>query len=74
IQESLAKFRSKGLVGDEDFTRYNSVLETTRTKLAQVMEAETAEGRVRIEQAQAAQRAAAASKTFIDSLEEQVSA
>lgn len=74
IQESLAKFRGKGLVGDEDFTRYNSVLETTRAKLAQVMESETAEGRARIEQVQAAQRAAAAGKTFIDSLEEQVTA
>ncbi|EPS0554867.1 phage tail tape measure protein [Enterobacter roggenkampii] len=74
IQESLAKFRGKGLVGDEDFTRYNSVLETTRAKLAQVMESETAEGRARIEQAQAAQRAASAGKTFIDSLEEQVTA
>ena len=74
IQESLAKFRGKGLVGDEDFTRYNSVLETTRAKLGQVMESETAEGRARIEQAQAAQRAAAAGKTFIDSLEEQVTA
>lgn len=74
IQESLAKFRGKGLVGDEDFTRYNSVLETTRAKLAQVMESETAEGRARIELAQAAQRAAAAGKTFIDSLEEQVTA
>ncbi|MDM6889668.1 phage tail tape measure protein [Enterobacter cloacae] len=74
IQESLAKFRGKGLVGDEDFTRYNSVLETTRAKLAQVMESETAEGRARIEQAQAAQRAATAGKTFIDSLEEQVTA
>ncbi|MGQ5713284.1 phage tail tape measure protein [Enterobacter cloacae] len=74
IQESLAKFRGKGLVGDEDFTRYNSVLETTRAKLAQVMESETAEGRARIEQTQAAQRAAAAGKTFIDSLEEQVTA
>lgn len=74
IQDSLAKFRGKGLVGDEDFTRYNSVLETTRAKLAQVMESETAEGRARIEQVQAAQRAAAAGKTFIDSLEEQVTA
>ncbi|WP_449568575.1 phage tail tape measure protein [Lelliottia nimipressuralis] len=74
IQESLAKYRGKGLVDDEDFTRYNSVLETTRTKLAQVMEAETAEGRARIEQAQAAQRAAAAGKTFITSLEEQTAA
>lgn len=74
IQESLVKFRGKGLVGDEDFTRYNSVLETTRAKLAQVMESETAEGRARIEQAQAAQRTAAAGKTFIDSLEEQVTA
>lgn len=72
IQGSLAKFRGKGLVGDEDFTRYNSVLETTRAKLAQVMESETAEGRARIEQTQAAQRAVAAGKTFIDSLEEQV--
>ncbi|WP_436907897.1 phage tail tape measure protein [Enterobacter kobei] len=74
IQGSLAKFRGKGLVGDEDFTHYNSVLETTRAKLAQVMESETAEGRARIEQAQAAQRAVAAGKTFIDSLEEQVTA
>lgn len=74
IQESLAKFRGKGLVGDEDFTRYNSVLETTRAKLAQVMESETAEGRARIEQVQAAQRATAAGKTFIDLLEEQVTA
>ena len=74
IQESLSKFRNKGLVGDEDFTRYNSVLETTRAKLAQVMESETAEGRARIEQAQAAQRAAAAGKNFIDSLEDQVAA
>lgn len=61
-------------MGDEDFTRYNSVLETTRAKLAQVMESETAEGRARIEQAQAAQRAAAAGKNFIDSLEDQVAA
>ena len=74
IQESLVKFRGKGLVGDEDFTRYNSVLETTRAKLAQVMESETAEGRARIEQIQAAQRAAAAGRSFIDSLEEQVTA
>ncbi|HGH4666595.1 TPA: phage tail tape measure protein [Enterobacter cloacae] len=74
IQESLAKFRGKGLVGDEDFTRYNSVLETTRAKLALVMESETAEGRARIEQVQAAQRATAAGKTFIDLLEEQVTA
>lgn len=74
IQESLSKFRGKGLVDDEDFTRYNSVLETTRAKLAQVMESETAEGRARLEQAQAAQRAAASAKTFISSLEEQTAA
>lgn len=74
IQESLSKFRGKGLVDDEDFTRYNSVLETTRDKLAQVMESETAEGRARLEQAQAAQRAAASAKTFISSLEDQTAA
>lgn len=74
IQESLSKFRGKGLLGDEDFTRYNSVLETTRAKLAQVMESETAEGRARLEQAQAAQRAAASAKTFIASLEDQTAA
>ena len=74
IQESLSKFRGKGLVDDEDFTRYNSVLETTRAKLAQVMESETAEGRARLEQAQAAQRAAASAKTFISSLENQTAA
>ncbi|BBT71267.1 phage tail tape measure protein [Klebsiella sp. WP8-S18-ESBL-06] len=74
IQTNLAKFRGKGLVGDEDYARYNSVLETTRSKLAQVMESETAEGRARIEQAQATQRAAAAGKSFIASLEEQASA
>ncbi|MDU3913792.1 phage tail tape measure protein [Kluyvera ascorbata] len=74
IQANLAKFRGKGLVGDEDYTRYNSVLETTRSKLAQVMESETAEGRARIEQALATQRAAAAGKSFIASLEEQASA
>ncbi|WP_253378486.1 phage tail tape measure protein [unidentified bacterial endosymbiont] len=73
IQESLSKFRGKGLVDDEDFTRYNSVLETTRTKLAQVMEAETEEGRARLEQAQAAQKAQAANKNFIDTLGTQVS-
>lgn len=71
IQTNLAKFRGKGVVGDEDYSRYNSVLETTRAKLAQVMESETAEGRARIEQAQATQRAAAAGKSFIASLEEQ---
>lgn len=74
IQETLSKFRGKGLVDDEDFTRYNSVLETTRAKLAQVMESETAEGRARLEQAQAAQRAAASAKTFISSLEDQTAA
>ncbi len=74
IQESLSKFRGKGMVSDESFTRYNSVLETTRAKLAQVMESETAEGRARLEQAQAAQRAAASAKTFISSLEEQTAA
>ncbi|QCT21754.1 phage tail tape measure protein [Jejubacter calystegiae] len=74
IQQSLAKFRGKGLVGDEDFARYNGVLDTTRAKLAQVMEAETAEGRERLEQARSAQRAAAAGRTFIDSLQEQANA
>lgn len=74
IQETLSKFRGKGLVDDEDFTRYNSVLETTRAKLAQVMESETAEGRGRLEQAQAAQRAAASAKSFISSLEDQTAA
>lgn len=74
IQESLTKFRGKGMLADEDFSRYNGVLDTTRAKLAQVMEAETAEGRARMEQAQAAQRATTSAKSFITSLEEQTTA
>jgi phage tail tape measure protein, lambda family len=74
IQESLTKFRGKGMLADEDFSRYNGVLDTTRAKLAQVMEAETAEGRARMEQAQAAQRATTSAKSFITSLEEQTAA
>ncbi|VTP69575.1 Uncharacterised protein [Leclercia adecarboxylata] len=46
--------------GDEDYSRFNSVLDTTRNKLFQVMEAETAEGQERLKLAQETQRATAA--------------
>ncbi|BBQ83452.1 hypothetical protein WP3W18E02_19810 [Klebsiella sp. WP3-W18-ESBL-02] len=71
IQESLSKFRNKGLVGDEDFGRYNGVLEATRSKLAQVLESETAEGRARQELARETERAAAANDRFLKSLTDQ---
>ncbi|WP_051937013.1 phage tail tape measure protein [Erwinia sp. 9145] len=71
LQKSLSNFRLKGMVDDEDFARYNSVLETTRLKLAQIMEAETDEGRARIEQAQTAERAAVSQRSFLQGLSEQ---
>lgn len=74
LQESLAGFRGKGLLGDEDYGRFNAVLDTTRNKLFQVMEAETAEGQERLKLAQETQRATAAQKSFIGSLQDQADA
>ncbi|ELY5803489.1 phage tail tape measure protein [Cronobacter sakazakii] len=74
IQQSLASFRGKSLVSLEQYERYNEILETTRTKLLETQEAETAEGRARLEQARSAQRAAATAQAFVASLEEQVNA
>ncbi|EOI5812148.1 MULTISPECIES: phage tail tape measure protein [Cronobacter] len=74
IQQNLAGFRGKSLVSLEQYERYNEILETTRTKLLETQEAETAEGRARLEQARAAQRAAATAQSFVASLEEQVNA
>ncbi|KQN63626.1 phage tail tape measure protein [Erwinia sp. Leaf53] len=71
IQDSLSNFHKSGLVADEEFALYNSVLETTRDKLGKVVDAETAEGRARMEQAQAAERAAASQKAFLQSLTDQ---
>ncbi|WP_285130733.1 phage tail tape measure protein [Leclercia adecarboxylata] len=71
LQESLSKFRKSGLVPDEDYSRYNSVLETTREKLGRVMEAETAEGQERLKQAQETQRATAAQENFLRSITDQ---
>ncbi|EMC4229613.1 phage tail tape measure protein [Cronobacter sakazakii] len=74
IQQNLAGFRGKSLLSLEQYERYNEILETTRTKLLETQEAETAEGRARLEQARAAQRAAATAQSFVASLEEQVNA
>lgn len=74
IQQSLANYRSKSLLGGEQYERYNEILETTRTKLLETQDAETAEGRARIEQARNAQRAAAAAQSFVAALEDQVNA
>ncbi|EOC0077703.1 phage tail tape measure protein [Cronobacter turicensis] len=74
IQQNLASFRGKSLVSLEQYERYNEILETTRTKLLETQEAETAEGRARLEQARAAQRAAATAQAFVSSLEDQVNA
>ncbi|ELY6202285.1 phage tail tape measure protein [Cronobacter malonaticus] len=74
IQQSLASFRGKSLVSLEQYERYSEILETTRTKLLETQEAETAEGRARLEQARAAQRTAATAQAFVASLEEQVNA
>lgn len=71
LQASLAGFRGKGLLGDEDFGRFSAVLDTTRNKLFQVMEAETAEGQERLKLAQETERASAAQNTFLKSLAEQ---
>lgn len=71
LQESLSRFRKSGLVPDEDYSRYNSVLETTREKLGRVMEAETAEGQERLKQAQETQRATAAQENFLRSITDQ---
>lgn len=71
LQESLSKFRKSGLVPDADYSRYNSVLETTREKLGRVMEAETAEGQERLKQAQETQRATAAQENFLRSITDQ---
>ncbi|EPR9084452.1 phage tail tape measure protein [Cronobacter dublinensis] len=74
IQQNLAGFRGKSLLSLEQYERYNEILETTRTKLLETQEAETAEGRARLEQARTAQRAAATAQSFVASLEEQVNA
>lgn len=74
LQSNLSKHRASGNLEADTFSRYNAILDTTRVKLAQVMEAETTEGRARQEQAQAAQRAAAAGQSFITSLESQANA
>ncbi|WP_432367825.1 phage tail tape measure protein [Cronobacter sakazakii] len=74
IQQSLASFRGKSLVSLEQYERYSEILETTRTRLLETQEAETAEGRARLEQARAAQRTAATAQAFVASLEEQVNA
>lgn len=71
LQDSLAAFRGKGLLGDEDYSRFNAVLDSTRDKLFQVMEAETVEGQERLKLAQDTQRAAAAQDAFLNSLAEQ---
>lgn len=71
LQESLSKFHKSGLVPDADYSRYNSVLETTREKLGRVMEAETAEGQERLKQAQETQRATAAQENFLRSITDQ---
>jgi len=71
LQESLASFRSKGLLGDEDYGRFSAVLGNTRNKLFQVMEAETAEGQERLKLAQETQRATAAQENFLRSITDQ---
>lgn len=73
-QEKLTNFRGSGTLGAEQFERYNEILETTRTKLLAVQDAETAEGRARLEQERTAARAAATAKSFVASLESQVNA
>lgn len=72
LQTSLLKHR--GNLDTETYARFNAILDTTRTKLSQVMESETAEGRARQEQAQNAERAAASQKAFLQSLTDQAAA
>ncbi|KYP85833.1 hypothetical protein WB66_05320 [bacteria symbiont BFo1 of Frankliniella occidentalis] len=72
MQTSLSKHRSN--LDTETYARFNAILDTTRTKLSQVMESETAEGRARQEQAQNAERAAVSQKSFLQSLNDQVAA
>lgn len=69
LQTSLSKHRSN--LDSETYARFNAILDSTRTKLAQVMESETAEGRARQEQAQNAERAAVSQKSFLQSLNDQ---
>lgn len=71
LQVSLSGFRGKGLLGDDDYGHFNAVLETTRTKLFQVMEAETAEGQERLKLAQETQRATVAQESFLKSITDQ---
>ncbi|HCI6737409.1 TPA: phage tail tape measure protein [Klebsiella quasipneumoniae subsp. quasipneumoniae] len=73
VQQQLSRFRGSGIVGVEQYERYSEILETTRDRLLTVQEAETAEGRARQQQAQAAERATAAAQSFVASLETQVS-
>ncbi|MEJ5176966.1 phage tail tape measure protein [Erwinia sp. MYb416] len=72
LQTSLSKHR--GNLDTETYARFNAILDTTRTKLSQVMESETAEGRARQEQAQNAERAAVSQKSFLQSLNDQAAA
>lgn len=71
LQASLAGFRGKGLLDDDDYNHFNSVLDNTRNKLYQVTEAETAEGQERLKLAQETQRAAVAQENFLKSITDQ---
>lgn len=56
---------------DDDFSRYNAILEQTRLKLSAVEESQTAEGKAAAEAAAQDKAATAAKESFLAKLREQ---
>lgn len=72
IQTKLSGHRKTGVLDDDDdFSRYNAILEQTRLKLSAVEESQTAEGRAAAEAAAQDKAATAAKESFLAKLREQ---
>jgi len=71
IQTKLAGHRKSGALDDDDFSRYNAILEQTRLKLSAVEESQTAEGKAAAEAAAQDKAATAAKESFLAKLREQ---
>lgn len=70
----LDKLWQKGIVPDETFFQFGSMLETQISKLERNKKALTEEGRAALEESKAKEKAALAGKTFLADLESQASA
>ncbi|WP_198138840.1 phage tail length tape measure family protein, partial [Erwinia typographi] len=71
IQEKLSSFQQKGMVNDDQFTVYSQAIETTREKLGRLVDAETEDGRAKLQLEYATKRVALAQDAFLSKLGEQ---